>query len=218
VSLRLKCRRFRLTLIRSQMSDGASATILARRSWAEERGLKPLGRFIGTKVAGCAPDEMGISPVFAIPELLKYTGMELEDVDVIELNEAFASQSLYCIQKLGLDTAKVNPNGGAIAIGHPTGATGARQTATLFNELQRSDKEVGIISMCARYVCEVVFETSANCITAQDSAWPHYLFENEMCDFQIRSSTVLTSMSILIITDFVIALECKLESSKYQVT
>ncbi|KUJ09447.1 thiolase [Mollisia scopiformis] len=133
----------------SQMSDGSSATILARRSWAEERGLKPLGRFIGTKVAGCAPDEMGISPVFAIPELLKYTGVELSDVDVIELNEAFASQSLYCIHKLGLDMAKVNPNGGAIAIGHPTGATGARQTATLFNELQRSDKEVGMISMCA---------------------------------------------------------------------
>ncbi|KAF8860200.1 thiolase [Acephala macrosclerotiorum] len=133
----------------SQMSDGASATILARRLWAEERGLKPIGRFVGTKVAGCAPDEMGISPVFAIPELLKYTGVELSDVDVIELNEAFASQSLYCIQKLGLDMAKVNPNGGAIAIRHPTGATGARQTATLFNELQRSDKEVGIIGMCA---------------------------------------------------------------------
>ncbi len=152
------------------MSDGASSTILARRSWAEERGLKPIGRFVGTKVAGCAPDEMGISPIFAIPELLKYTGVDLKDVDVIELNEAFASQSIYCIQKLGMDPAKVNPNGGAIAIGHPTGATGARQTATLFNELQRSDKEVGIISMCARYVRETSLGKHAN-ITSQHWTW-----------------------------------------------
>jgi acetyl-CoA acyltransferase 1 len=95
---------------------------------------------------------MGISPVFAIPALFKYAGIELKDVDFFELNEAFASQSLYCIQKLGLDLEKVNPNGGAIAIGHPTGATGARQTATLFNELESNDKEVGVISMCARLV------------------------------------------------------------------
>ena len=95
---------------------------------------------------------MGISPVFAIPALFKYAGIETKDVDFFELNEAFASQALYCIQKLGLDPKKVNPNGGAIAIGHPTGATGARQTATLFNELQSEDKEVGVISMCARYV------------------------------------------------------------------
>ncbi|TVY82961.1 Peroxisomal 3-ketoacyl-CoA thiolase A [Lachnellula suecica] len=133
----------------SQISDGAAATILARRSWAEERGLKPLGRFIGTQVAGCAPDEMGISPIYAIPALFKYTGFSLEDVDLIELNEAFASQALYCVQKLGLDPAKVNPNGGAIALGHPTGATGARQLATLLAELERTDKEVGVISMCA---------------------------------------------------------------------
>ncbi len=141
-----------LMKFRSQVSDGASSTILARRSWAEERGLKPLGRFVGTKVSGCEPDEMGISPIFAIPALFEYTGIELKDVDIFELNEAFASQSLYCINKLGLDIEKVNPNGGAIAIGHPTGATGARQTATLFNELERRDKEVGVISMCARYV------------------------------------------------------------------
>lgn len=137
---------------RSQISDGASATILARRSWAEERGLKPLGRFVGTKVAGCAPDEMGISPIFAIPALMEYTGFSLGDVDLVELNEAFASQTLYCIQKLGLDLEKVNPNGGAIALGHPTGATGARQLATLLAELERRDKEVGMVSMCARYV------------------------------------------------------------------
>ncbi len=135
------------------MSDGASSTILARRSWAEDRGLTPIGRFIGTQVSGCAPDEMGISPVFAIPALFKYTGTSLKDVDIIELNEAFASQSLYCIRKLELDEKKVNPNGGAIAIGHPTGATGVRQLATLLNELGRSGGEVGVVSMCARYVC-----------------------------------------------------------------
>jgi len=133
----------------SQISDGASATILARRSWAEERGLKPLGRFVGTQVTGCAPDEMGIGPIYAIPALYKYTGVEQKDVDLIELNEAFASQTIACIRELGLDEDKVNVKGGAIALGHPTGATGARQTATLFGELQRQDKEIGIVSMCA---------------------------------------------------------------------
>ncbi|PSN62977.1 thiolase [Corynespora cassiicola Philippines] len=133
----------------SQISDGASSTILVRRSWAEERGLQPLGRFVGTKVSGCAPDEMGIGPIYAIPSLLEWTGIEQKDVDIIELNEAFASQTLACIRALGLDEDKVNPNGGAIALGHPTGATGARQTATLFGELRRQDKEIGIVSMCA---------------------------------------------------------------------
>lgn len=92
---------------------------------------------------------MGISPIYAIPALLKWTGVGLKDVDIIELNEAFASQTIACIRKLGLDEDKVNPNGGAIALGHPTGATGARQTATLFGELLRQDKEIGIVSMCA---------------------------------------------------------------------
>ncbi|KAL5389595.1 hypothetical protein PMIN06_009722 [Paraphaeosphaeria minitans] len=133
----------------SQISDGASSMILARRSWAEERGLTPLGRFVGTQVSGCAPDEMGIGPIYAIPALLKYTGTDLKDIEIIELNEAFASQTLACIRALGLDEEKVNPNGGAIALGHPTGATGARQTATLFGELRRQDKELGIVSMCA---------------------------------------------------------------------
>ena len=104
---------------------------------------------MGTQVKGCAPDEMGISPIFAIPALLNWTGVELKDIDIIELNEAFASQTIACIQELGLDEDKVNPNGGAIALGHPTGATGARQTATLFGELRRQDKEMGIVSMCA---------------------------------------------------------------------
>lgn len=138
----------------SQISDGASSVILARRSWAEERGLKPIGRFVGTQVAGNAPDEMGISPIYAIPQLYKYTGIEQKDVDIFEINEAFASQTLHVLRKLGLDPAKVNPKGGAIALGHPVGATGGRQTATLFAELERQDKELGIVSMCARYVFE----------------------------------------------------------------
>ena len=165
---------------RSQISDGAAATILARRSWAEERGLNPIGRFIGTQVAGCAPDEMGISPVYAILALLKYTGIELKDVDIFELNEAFASQSVYCIQKLGLDRSKVNPNGGAIALGHPTGATGARQTATLFNELERPDNEMGVVSMCARCVvcCTLPLRIELILTIARDLGWHHYSLEN----------------------------------------
>ncbi|KAL4935113.1 hypothetical protein BDV06DRAFT_234634 [Aspergillus oleicola] len=133
----------------SQISDGASATILASRSWAEFRGLKPLARFAGTQVAGCAPDEMGVGPIDAIRNLYKHSGVSQKDIDIFELNEAFASQSIYCIRDLGIDMDKVNPNGGAIALGHPIGATGARQTATLLAELQRQDKEVGVVSMCA---------------------------------------------------------------------
>ncbi|VZI19791.1 unnamed protein product [Fusarium fujikuroi] len=133
----------------SQISDGASAAILARRSWANERGLKPVARFLGTQVAGCEPDEMGMGPVYAIPRLYEHVGIEQKDVDVIELNEAFASQTLACINKLGLDVDRVNPNGGAIALGHPTGATGTRQLATLIAELGRRGEEIGVISMCA---------------------------------------------------------------------
>ncbi|KAL4815150.1 Thiolase, N-terminal domain-containing protein [Aspergillus spinulosporus] len=133
----------------SQISDGASITILASRSWAESRGLKPIARFAGTQVAGCAPDEMGVGPIDAIKRLYKHSGVSQNDVDIFELNEAFASQSIHCIRELGIDMAKVNPNGGAIALGHPIGATGARQTATLLAELARSDKEVGVVSMCA---------------------------------------------------------------------
>lgn len=135
---------------RSQISDGASSTVLARRSWADAHGLKPIARFAGTQVAGCAPDEMGIGPIFAFQNLYKYLGIENKDVDIIEMNEAFASQSIHCIRELGIDMDKVNPNGGAIALGHPVAATGARQVATLLAELQRSDKEMGIVSMCAR--------------------------------------------------------------------
>jgi acetyl-CoA acyltransferase 1 len=93
---------------------------------------------------------MGIGPIFAIQNLYKYLGIENKDVDLVEMNEAFASQSIYCLRELGIDMSKTNPNGGAIALGHPVGATGARQTATLLAELQRQDKEMGIVSMCAR--------------------------------------------------------------------
>ncbi|KAL4929444.1 thiolase family protein [Aspergillus undulatus] len=133
----------------SQISDGASATILTSRAWAEAHGLKPLARFAGTQVAGCAPDEMGVGPIDAIRNLYKHSGVSQSDVDIFELNEAFASQSIHCIRELGIDMDKVNPNGGAIALGHPIGATGARQTATLLAELKRQDKEVGVVSMCA---------------------------------------------------------------------
>lgn len=95
---------------------------------------------------------MGIGPIFAIRNLYKYLGVEAKDIDLFEMNEAFASQSIYCLRRLGLDMDKVNPNGGAIALGHPIAATGARQVATLLAELQRQDKELGIVSMCARYV------------------------------------------------------------------
>ena len=118
--------------------------ILARRSWADARGLK--------QVAGCHPDEMGVGPILVIAHLYKYTRFEKQDVDIFELNEAFASQTVACINELGLDVDKVNPNGGAISIGHPTGATGARQVATILAELLRRDREIGITSMCARQV------------------------------------------------------------------
>jgi acetyl-CoA acyltransferase 1 len=138
-----------IMMYRSQISDGASSTILCRRSWATDRGLTPIARYIATQVAGCEPRVMGISPTIAIPALLSRTGFSLNDIDIIELNEAFASQAVYCIQKLGLDEKKVNPHGGAIAIGHPTGATGARQLATLLGGLERTGAEVGMVSMCA---------------------------------------------------------------------
>lgn len=109
-----------------------------------------MARFAGTQVAGCAPDEMGIAPVFAIQNLYKYCGIQRSDIDIFELNEAFASQTIHCIRELGLDLAKVNPKGGAIALGHPIGATGTRQVATLLAELIKQDKEMGVVSMCAK--------------------------------------------------------------------
>ncbi|CAK9440468.1 uncharacterized protein LODBEIA_P45680 [Lodderomyces beijingensis] len=132
----------------SQISDGASAVILTTRENAEKYGYKPKARFIGSAVAGVPAGLMGIGPSAAIPQLLDRLGVSTKDIDIFELNEAFASQSIYCIEKLGLDYAKVNPYGGAIAIGHPLGATGGRVTATLLNGLRAQNKELGVISMC----------------------------------------------------------------------
>ncbi|KAL1986804.1 hypothetical protein VTN96DRAFT_5457 [Rasamsonia emersonii] len=134
----------------SQVSDGAAATLLMRRSTATELGLSSSikGRWVATTVAGVAPDEMGIGPAAAIPKLLEQTGLNISDIGIWEINEAFASQALYCIRKLGIDEAKVNPKGGAIALGHPLGATGARQLATLLPEMERTDQELGVVSMC----------------------------------------------------------------------
>lgn len=134
----------------SQVSDGAAATLLMRRSTAVELGLSSSikARWVSTQVAGCAPDEMGVGPAVAIPKLLQSTGLEVSDVGIWEINEAFASQALYCVRKLGIDEDKVNPKGGAIALGHPLGATGARQLATLLPEMERQGQELGVVSMC----------------------------------------------------------------------
>ncbi len=132
----------------SQVSDGAAMAIVTTREKAAELGAEVLAIFRGYAVAGCNPDEMGIGPVFAIPKLLKRTGVKLEEIDLIELNEAFASQALYVCDKLGLDPDKVNVNGGAIALGHPLGCTGAKLTATLIHELRRRGGRYGIVSMC----------------------------------------------------------------------
>jgi acetyl-CoA acyltransferase 1 len=132
----------------SQVTDGAAAVLLARRSTAEKLGLPILGRFIQYAVVGVPPEVMGIGPAVAIPEVLKKAGLELKDIDIIELNEAFASQATYCIEKLGIDVKKLNPKGGAIALGHPLGCTGARQIATILPELKRTGGKFGLISMC----------------------------------------------------------------------
>jgi acetyl-CoA acetyltransferase family protein len=132
----------------SQLSDGASVAILMSADRAKQLGIEPLGVFRGFTVAGCEPDEMGIGPVFAVPKLLKQVGLKLDDIDVIELNEAFASQVLYCRDRLGIDPAKLNPNGGAISIGHPYGMTGARLVGTALYELRRRKQRYGLITMC----------------------------------------------------------------------
>lgn len=132
----------------SQMSDGAAAVIVMSREKAEALGAPILGIFRGYAVAGCNPDEMGIGPVFAIPKILEKLNLKVSDIDLFELNEAFASQALYVMDNLGLDPAKVNVNGGAIALGHPLGCTGAKLTATLLHELKRRGGRYGIVSMC----------------------------------------------------------------------
>jgi len=132
----------------SQLSDGASMALLMSEKKAQQLGVEPMGYYRGFTVAGCEPDEMGIGPVFAIPKLLEYTGYSMADIDLVELNEAFASQCLYCRDRLEIDNEKYNVNGGSIAIGHPFGMTGARLTGALLRELKRRDKKLGIVSMC----------------------------------------------------------------------
>ena len=132
----------------SQFSDGASACIVMDAAEAEKRGLEPLGAFRGFVVSGCDPDEMGIGPVFAVPRLLERHGLGVDDIDIWELNEAFAAQAVYCRDRLGLDPAKVNVNGGAISIGHPYGMTGARCTGHLLLEGKRRGAKYGVVTMC----------------------------------------------------------------------
>jgi len=132
----------------SQMSDGAAAAILAGAEIAKKEGWPVLGYLRAYQVAGVAPEVMGIGPVAAIPKALAKAGLTIADIDLFEINEAFAAQAVYCVRELGIDPAKVNVNGGAIALGHPLGCTGARQMATLLNEMKRRGARYGVISMC----------------------------------------------------------------------
>ena len=132
----------------SQLSDGASACVIMDRKLAEQRGLEPLGIYRGMAVAGCEPDEMGIGPVFAIPKLLKQTGLQIEDIDLWELNEAFAVQVVYCRDKLGIPMELLNVNGGSISIGHPYGMTGARLVGHILLEGKRRNAKLVVVTMC----------------------------------------------------------------------
>jgi acetyl-CoA acetyltransferase family protein len=131
-----------------QLSDGASAIVMMDETEAEKRGLQIMGTFKGFAVAGCEPDEMGIGPVFAIPKLLKRYGLKIDDIDLWELNEAFASQAIYCRDKLGIDPEKLNVNGGSIAVGHPFGMTGSRLTGHILIEGKRRKARYGVVTMC----------------------------------------------------------------------
>ncbi|MGZ4837409.1 MAG: thiolase family protein [Terriglobales bacterium] len=132
----------------SQMSDGAAAAVVMSAERAKQLGIRPLARFVSFATAGYKPEEMGVGPVFAIPKALKIAGLKLSDIDVVELNEAFAAQALCVVQEAGLDPGRVNPNGGAIALGHPLGCTGAKLTATIIRELKRRNGRYGIVTMC----------------------------------------------------------------------
>jgi acetyl-CoA acyltransferase len=132
----------------SPMNDGAAAVVITSEGFAQQHGLVPRARFVGFATAGVAPEIMGIGPIAAIPKLLARTGVSLDQIDVIELNEAFAAQALAVVRKLGLDPAKVNPNGGAIALGHPLGCTGAKLVATALAQLERQKGRYALVSMC----------------------------------------------------------------------
>jgi len=132
----------------SQTSDGAAAAVVMSAERAAQLGIQPLARFVSFAYAGCDPEEMGIGPVYAVPKALKLAGLTLDQIDIIELNEAFAAQALAVIRQLGLDPPKVNVNGGAIALGHPLGCTGAKLTATILRELERCKARYGLVTMC----------------------------------------------------------------------
>jgi acetyl-CoA acyltransferase len=132
----------------SQLSDGASATLLMSRQRADQLGIPYQLIFRGFQVAGCNADEMGIGPIYAVPKLLKRSGLKMDDIDIWELNEAFAVQVIYCRDKLGIDPAKLNVNGGSIAIGHPFGMTGSRMVGTMANEMKRRKHRYGVVTMC----------------------------------------------------------------------
>lgn len=132
----------------SQMNDAAACVLIMSKEKAAELGLKPIAKFVSFAVAGCAPELMGLGPVYAVPKALKIAGLKQEDIDVWELNEAFSAQALGCLKEMGLDAAKVNPNGGGVALGHPLGCTGAMLTCKLLSELKRTGKKYGVVSMC----------------------------------------------------------------------
>lgn len=132
----------------SQMSDGAAAAVVMSADRAKALGIKPLVRYVSFATAGYRPEEMGLGPVYAIPKALKHAGLKLEDIEVIELNEAFAAQALSVIKEGGLDPSRINPNGGAVALGHPLGCTGAKLTATVIREMKRRNARYGMVTMC----------------------------------------------------------------------
>jgi acetyl-CoA acyltransferase len=132
----------------SQTSDGAAAAVLMDAARAKDLGVEPLGRLVSYAVAGCLPEEMGMGPLYAVPKALKKAGLKLDDIGLIEFNEAFAAQALAVIRELGFDPDKVNVNGGAVALGHPLGCTGAKLTATLLSEMRRRGVRYGLVTMC----------------------------------------------------------------------
>ena len=148
----------------SQTSDGAAMVMVMSKEKAKAMGLKPMATFRGFQVAGCEPEYMGLGPMYAIPKLMARTGHKVEDIDLFELNEAFASQALVCARELGLDLEKVNVNGGAIALGHPLGCTGAKLTTTLLYEMSRRQSRWGVVSMCIGFGMGAagLFEREAN--------------------------------------------------------